>query len=141
MAKYDLKEQQFKYNAHLCGIEDEEIQAKRISKKRLSQKNREAQGGSKSHQSKRPYETNAPLSQTRKIKANTRNSILQERAVDKCSFTPLTQLDRIKLANHLEELALTVIEFFPSHLDTNDRDEDTQDSNEVSKATIQRVVS
>ena len=125
MAKYDLKEEQFKYNVHLCDIEDEEIQAKKMSKKKLAQKNRELQGGSKSHQGKRPYETNAPLSQTRKIKANTRNSILQERSVDKCSFTPLTQLDRIKLANHLEELALTVIEFFPTHLDTDDKEEDT----------------
>ena len=49
------------------------------------------------------------------LKKATRNSVLSRGGnVERDAYTPLTVLDRAKLANHLEELAFTLVESLPS---------------------------
>jgi len=75
-----------------------------------------------------------------KIKTIVRNSVLSDAVIDKDAFTPLTQLDRTKLANHLEELAFTVIDSLPAMKGFEPESSYDDDKETISRPKLRELV-
>ena len=88
-------------------MQADESTNKQFTTRTLAQKNRDVIKGVVPHTQRLTTEAK---SSRLKVKSMTRNSLLADGAIEKDAYTPLTVLNRAKLANHLEELAFTVID-------------------------------